>query len=193
MTFVRLFSTFSVKGKRQYLNSQKKYELIRTVLYFAIPLALFLAGYYATKNRLNVLTIVAILGFLPASKSLVSLIMFLRYHSLSEEAAAKIADKAGDMFQLYDCVFTSYKTNYPVGHLVVTDDTICGYAEKSFDEQAFASHIKDLLKLEGHKNITVKIFFQPDKYLDRIEQLKTFNCNAEKCRAICNTLKNISL
>ena len=36
MQLKRLFSTDSVKGTRNYLNTQKKYEILRTVLYFAI-------------------------------------------------------------------------------------------------------------------------------------------------------------
>ena len=45
MQLKRLFSTESVKGTKDYLNTQKKYELIRTALYFAISVSLFVAGY----------------------------------------------------------------------------------------------------------------------------------------------------
>ena len=38
MQLRRLFSTDSVKGSKGYLDSQKKYEVIRTVLYFGISL-----------------------------------------------------------------------------------------------------------------------------------------------------------
>jgi hypothetical protein len=59
MQLRRLFSTDSVKGSKGYLDSQKKYEVIRTVLYFGISLSLFVAGYLQTKDKANLLTIVA--------------------------------------------------------------------------------------------------------------------------------------
>ena len=80
---IRIFSTANYKGSRNYIDSQKKYEMIRTLLYFGISASLFLAGYFTTKTKVNVLTVVAVCGCLPASKSLVGTIMFLRYKSCS--------------------------------------------------------------------------------------------------------------
>ena len=71
MQLKRIFSTDSVKGTKNYLNTQKKYEIIRTVIYFAISLSLFAAGYIQTGRRGNLLGIVAVLGCLrtPDGKS----------------------------------------------------------------------------------------------------------------------------
>lgn len=56
------------KGKPGYLNYKKKAEILRTVIYFAIVAAIFLLGYTQTHTRLNLMTVVAVLGCLPASK-----------------------------------------------------------------------------------------------------------------------------
>ena len=45
MQFKRMFSTDAYKGTSGYLRTQKNYEILRTVLYFAISLSLFLAGW----------------------------------------------------------------------------------------------------------------------------------------------------
>lgn len=66
------------KGKPGYLNYKRKVEILRTVIYFVIVLAIFALGYWQTHTRLNLLTVVAILGCLPASKALVGVIA--RYH-----------------------------------------------------------------------------------------------------------------
>ena len=50
------------KGKPGYLNYKRKVEILRTVIYFAIVLAIFALGYWQTHTRLNLLTVVAILG-----------------------------------------------------------------------------------------------------------------------------------
>ena len=78
MQFKRMFSTDAYKGTSGYLRTQKNYEILRTVLYFAISLSLFIAGWVTTGSRENLLTIVAVLGCLPACKSLVEMFMFLR-------------------------------------------------------------------------------------------------------------------
>lgn len=195
MQLKRLFSTEEVKGTRNYLSTQKKYELVRTLLYFAISLALFVGGWIQTGNRMNLLTIVAILGCLPASKSAVETFMYFRFPGCSNEIANKISSKAIGLAELYDCVFTSYQVNYEVSHLVVKGNTICGYTEKeAFDENAFNKHIQDILKLDGHKDITVKIFKNLEKYLERVEQLKQLEAGSEeKTSSVINTLKSVML
>lgn len=194
MQLRRLFSTDSVKGTENYLNSQKKYEIIRTVLYFGISLSLFAAGYIQTDTRLNLLTLVAVLGCLPASKSMVNMIMFLRFHGCSESAAVEIKAHSDGLDCLYDCVFTSYKTNFSVAHIAVRGNTVCGFSEdKAFDENAFYSHISDHLKLDGHKDLTVKIFTNLPKYTARLEQMKDLENDAAKTGAVLATLKSVML
>lgn len=215
MELLRMFSTEKVKGTRNYLNTQKKYELIRTILYFAIPISLFIAGIIQTeagvsvdlhgfalfkaglinpRSRVNLLSIVAVLGLLPASKSLVSAIMFLRFHSLSREAAEQATAAGGDLQMLYDCVFTSYKKSFVVGHLAVRGNTVCGYSENNeFEENDFYKHIGDILKLDGHKEVTVKIFTNLNKYTERLNQMKSLEENPERTASVIATLKSVAL
>lgn len=215
MKLSRMFTTGKVKGTRNYLDTQKKYELLRTLLYFAIPISLFIAGIIQTEagvsgdlhgfalfkagllnpeSRVNLLSIVAVLGLLPASKSLVSAIMFLRFHSLSREAAEQAAAASGELQTLYDCVFTSYKKNFEVGHLAVRGNTVCGYSENGkFEENDFNKHIGDILRLDGHKEVTVKIFTDLKKYTERLGQMISLEGSPEKTAAIIDTLKSVSL
>ena len=50
------------KGMPGYLNYKKKAEIFRTVIYFGIVILIFLLGYSQTHTRLNMLTVVAVLG-----------------------------------------------------------------------------------------------------------------------------------
>ncbi len=194
MQLKRLFTTDSVKGTKNYLDTQKKYEVIRTVTYFAISISLFAAGYIQTGRRANLLTIVAVLGCLPASKSAVGAVMFLRFKSCAGDAAEEIEGHAQGLSCLYDMVFTSYKKNYVVSHLAVCGNTVCGYAEGgAFEENEFYKHIGDILKADGHKNVTVKIFTNLDKYTERLEQMKGLEPEEAATRAIISTLKSVAL
>ena len=53
MQFKRMFTTDAYRGTRGYLRTQKIYEILRTVLYFAISLSLFIAGWVSTGSREN--------------------------------------------------------------------------------------------------------------------------------------------
>lgn len=175
---LRIFSNTHVKGTRNYIDSQKKYELIRTFIFFFIPLSLFIAGYVTTKTKMNLLTIVAVVGLLPACKSLVSAIMFLKHRSLSEEFAAKIDVTQHELPQLYDMVFTTYDKTHVVNHMVIAGNTVCGFSEdKNFKEKEFNAHIQNVLKTDGFKNVSVKIFTDINKYTERLEQLKDLEIN----------------
>ena len=194
MQLKRMFSTDDFKGTRGYLRTQKNYEILRTVLYFAISLALFIAGWVSTGSRENLLTIVAVLGCLPACKSLVEAIMFLRYKGCDERDAAQIAAHTEGLTGLYDCVFTSYEKNFCIHHLTVCGNTICGYtADPKFVEQAFYKHIQDILKKDNYRETSVKIFNDLDKYVKRCEQLKELPPQPEVTSGICQTLKSVSL
>ena len=54
------------KGMPGYLNYKRKIEIIRTLAYFGIVIAILLLGYFQTGTKLNLLTVVAIVGCLPA-------------------------------------------------------------------------------------------------------------------------------
>lgn len=192
---LRFFSNDEYKGTYGYLESQKKYEIARTIIYFGISALIFIMGWISTKNRMNLLSIVAVLGCLPASKSAVEMIMYLRYKSCSKEYAKQIIDNKGKLLDAFDMVFTSYETNYSVSHIVVAGNNICGFTEnKNFNEQGFYKHITDILKLENYKNTSVKIFTDINKYIDRLNQLNQLSdIDDTLSMGIMNTLKSVSL
>ena len=119
MQFKRMFSTDAYKGTSGYLRTQKNYEILRTVLYFAISLSLFIAGWVTTGSRENLLTIVAVLGCLPACKSIVNLIMLCRAKGCSREVYEQIKPCEGRLIGMCDLYFTSYQKNFPISHMVV--------------------------------------------------------------------------
>lgn len=194
MQLKRIFSNEGYKGTKDYLKTQKKYEIMRTVLYFAVSLALFLAGWITTKSRLNLLTVVAVLGCLPASKSAVGMIMFLRFQGCTRENAALIEAHSEGLRGLFDMVFTSYEKNYNVAHITVKGNTICGFTQEGdFEEQAFGRHLDALLKTDNFKDASIKIFRDIRKYTERLEQLKSLDADERNTEGILATLKSVAL
>ena len=162
----------AVKGNYGYLNAKRIQVLIKTIVFCVIPLLLFAAGYITTGTRKNLLTVVAVLGCLPACKSLVSLIMYVRSTGCSLTAKETIEKQEGHLIGMYDMYFTSYKQNFPVSHMVVEGKNVCGYTEiSSCDTKACETHLETMLKQGGYKDLTIKIFTDLTKYVQRLKQL----------------------
>lgn len=190
----RMFSTGHVKGTLNYINSQKKYELLRTFIYFALPIGLFITGFVSTGKKENLLTVVAVVGCLPACKSLIGAIMFLRYHSCPKDCIDKIEEHIGSLQGLYDMVFTSYQKNFVISHLVVQGSNICCYSTTpDFPENDFQVHMEGILKADGHTNYSIKIFTDIKKYTDRLNQLNELEAENKNISSLLETLKSVAL
>lgn len=194
MNFLRIFSGTNYKGTKDYINSQKKYEVIRTLLYFGISISLFIAGYVTTKTKVNLLTVVAVLGCLPACKSVVGMIMFFRFKSLPKEAADVIEKHVEGLENLYDMVFTTYDKTFNIGHVTLRGNTVVCYScQKNLDEAACIRHLTETLALDGISGVTFKVFEDVNKYTQRLEQLKSLEDNEKLNETVKQTLLSIAL
>ncbi len=181
------------KGEYEYPTYQTKVVIIRTICYFLLALAVFLLGYFSTKTKENLLTVVAVCGLLPACKSLVSVIMYLRIPKFAENIYQTLTSKVGTVSVLYSIYLTSYKLNFPINCFGVRGNNLIGYTEfPSCDTAACEEHIKMLLLQNGLKNITVKIFKEQKKFEDRLQQLQNLEVN-HKENEILTLLCDISL
>ena len=171
MQLKRFFSTSACKNTFGYIDSQKKYEIIRTLIYFGLSLSLFIAGYVATKSKTNLLTVVAVLGCLPASKSLVSAIMFLKHQSCKKTVYDAVEKVIDGLDSLYDLVFTSEKVTYVVAHAAYHAKCLVLYAEKKVDANALEAHIQEYMKRANISGVNIKVYTDLKKYTERLQQL----------------------
>ena len=183
------------KGCYGYIGNHKVVTAIRTLVYFAVSIGLYVMGYVTTGSNKNLLTIVAILGCLPACKSMVNFILFLRAEGCSEELQSQVCAYDGKLVTFYDMYFTSYQKNFSVSHMVLKGNVLCGITESpKCDCKAAEEHLEKMLKQEGIKNMTVKIFSQSNKYIDRLSQLTDLNVDEHKNQGeIINMLYSISI
>jgi len=171
------------KGCYGYISYQKKMSVTRTVLFFILSFAIYGIGIYSTGSNKNLLTVVAVLGCLPACKSAVNAIMFFRAQGCSRTAFERISAYDDELTGFYDMYFTSYKKNFPLSHMVLKGNVICGYTESSkCDCRAGEEHLGQMLLQDGHKHMTVKIFDNLDKYIDRLGQLSKLETEEHRSR-----------
>jgi len=187
------------KGNPGYIGKRKQKVVFKTLLLFGIVAALLVLGIMETKSRLNLLTIIAVLGCLPASKSLVELIMLFPHHSMDLCIADEIQGKTTGLTVAYDLILTSEKHIMPIDCVVISDNTICGYTSSRKTDTAFAAkHIKQYLFANQFSNVSVKIFDNYPSFLTRTEDMNNISVaekkdTKEKEIKIRQVILNISL
>lgn len=182
------------RSDKGYLENKRKREIIKTIILFVVPIVLFIAGFVSTKSRMNLLTIVAVLGMLPASRSLVTTIMYIKSKGISDEDYTQISEMTQQLSGSYDNVFTTYEKTYEVPSIVVRSGNVCGYAAKEYITlDALEKHLTTCIKKEGY-SVNVKIFDNLDTYKTRLQSLNKLEETAqEKDLAILQILHDISL
>ena len=158
------------KGEPGYLDHQLKVEIIKTLISFALVLAILALGIIQTGTRLNLLTVVAILGALPACKLLVGVITRFPYRSIPSETAEEIRKNTEYLTVAYDMIITSTEKIMPVDCIVISGHTVCGYTRSQKVDCAYlGKHIKNILSQNGYDKMTVKILQKYSQFLSRAE------------------------
>ena len=112
------------KGQLGYIKWRKEKYLIGTIAEFAVVIALVVLGYVQTKTKLNLLTVVAVVGCLPASKMLVEFITIAPHQSIEKDIYQEIEAKASLLKRVYDLVITSPEKVMPVDAIVISGHTV---------------------------------------------------------------------
>ncbi|MCU6685453.1 hypothetical protein OCV99_02600 [Dorea acetigenes] len=162
------------KGQPGYLKAERNKLLAQTLIEFVIVVVLLIVGYVQTGTKLNLFTLVAVLGCLPASKVLVELITIFPYKTIDADKAAEIKEKTPLLTTAYDMVLTSREKIMPVDAIVISGGTICGYSKsKKVKPEETASYIKKMLQENRFDKVTVKIFPDYVAFLSRAEGMNS--------------------
>ena len=150
------------KGDAGYLRRRKRLLILEAVVSFGLVAALVIAGYVTTKTKLNLLTVVAVLGCLPASRILVNLIMVMPHDSIDEATELEISAVTEEL--------TVEKKAMPIAAVAIYNNTICGYVPvKKVDVDYAAKHIKSIMKQNQFDKVVVKLFHDYKAFLTRAE------------------------
>ena len=160
------------KGKFGYTLSHRKRQIIKMSLYIALALAVFLLGLIVTKTTKNVLSIVAIVGALPISKEMVGVIMSYKRKPMEQSVYQQISEKAGNLEQIYELLFTTQEKSYGVEAAIVEGrDVICYTVDPKCEVTVLQKHLLKMLDANGYKQ-NVKVYTDLKKFLDRVADLE---------------------
>lgn len=160
------------KGTLGYINNRKIVRSLLLLLEIALVAAIFITGYVVSGRRENLFTVVAIVGVLPAAKSLIACIMIWPHKSQTKEAYDEVCGFAGDTcVVLTELVLTTTERIMPIDFVVVKESHIVGFTTNPKCDIPFADKfITENMQLNGHK-VSVKIMNNKSKFLSRVKEL----------------------
>ena len=159
------------KGDFGYLQAEKKRRIIITVLLFAAPLIIFFTALIYFKTRLTVWTVIAVVGCLPACKSLVSLIMIFRCKPVEPEIYRQINAHSGNLTMAYEMFMTFYEKSASIDAFAICGNVVVGFSSDPKIDTAFMEQeCQKILRGNGFK-ATVKIFTRLNAFLERLDSM----------------------
>ena len=163
------------KGKAGYLAEKKKRLGLQALAEFAVVALILIIGYVITKTRLNIFTVVAIVGCLPAARVLVEFIAMFPYRSIEGKVQREIDEKGALLTRAYDMVITDGEHIMPVSAVAISNHKVFGYAPNpKTDPEMAAAYIKQILKNTG-LNSMMEISQSADQQLERRIRRKILN------------------
>ncbi len=168
------------KGEWGYFKAQRLRRLIMTIVLFAIPTLILLTSILYFGTRKNVMTIVAMVGMIPAAMSMVNLIMLIMRKSLPEEEYRAIKPHEGELTVAYELYMTSEKQNAMVDCIVICGNELVGLVTDPKTDRRFAQdHLQKMLRADGMK-VSVHMLSELRKFTERMDSL---NAHADDLRA----------
>ena len=191
------------KGEYGYVSSQRRRVFVITLILYACALLIYFIGYYTLHTARNIWTIVAVLSILPASKSLVNLIMFMRFKSLDRAAYDEYMTACGDLPVIFEIPFTTYEKTYFVDAVVCRNNTVAACYLKSAGRKftheqelkLLTAHLDSVLGNDGYRDCSVKIYDDKKSFNERAAQMNE-NLkpqNPEKDKAVLRSLLSVGL
>ncbi len=180
-----------------YLKHKLKFEIIKCLCLFAWPAAILIFGYIIKGSKMNIFTLVAVLGLLPAANCLVTLVMYIKAQKwiCTEEIYNRVANVVNldDVNVRFDLYMTGYARSFPIQSLTCVGNSLFGYSSMSdFPESKFEEHLKPLLSSNGLRVGNIKIFNTLDKYESRLSSVSAESQDEHDLKVL-KLMENISL
>lgn len=168
------------KGDFGYIQWQKKQRILVTLGLFFLPLVVFVIGVLVTGTRNNLITVIAVVGCLPACRSLVGVIVMWMQKPMEKELYQEIRQHQKELAMAYELVVTTYEKNAFLDAVAVCGNKVAAYSSRMKESPEYIEqHIRKILKQNGYKT-EVKVFKEKRAYLDRLDHLNAHKEELER-------------
>jgi len=185
------------KGTKGYWEAGWKRNCAVCLVMFGISFGILGIGIFITGTKFNYLTIAAVLGMLPAARTLISAIMF--YKAKAYTPVEKLYDdieRTGCDNIIYELYMTGYSKSFAVAALVADEGGISALlSDDKADAEAAAEHVKTLMEQNGFKGKKIKFYktTENDKFIARLQHLAQNGNDSDDSTEILELMTQISL
>lgn len=159
------------KGERGYLAEEKKRRGLITLLAFAVPLFIFFTSWAYFHSRETVWTVIAILGCLPACRSLVGLIMVFPRKPMDPGLYERIRERQGRLCMAFELYMTFYEKSAYLDALAVCGQNVAVLStDPGVDCSYMAGKAREVLQGNGYR-ASVHVFQREKDFLERLSSL----------------------
>ena len=131
-------------------------------------------------TRLTIWTVIAVVGCLPACKSLVSLIMIFRARQVETSVYRRIHEHAGELTMSYEMYMTFYEKSANIDAFAICGNTVVGYSSDPKIDVAFMERECQKILRGNSFKATVKIFTRLDPFLERLDSMNAHKESLEE-------------
>ena len=159
------------KGEFGYFRRARNRSLLITLLLFAIPVAAFLIAWAVNRSRMNIVTVVAIVGCLPACRSLVNFIMLAMRKPMDKRLYDEIRAHQGRLDMRYEMYMTGYEKSAYIDAAAAAGRTVVAYIhDESASAEYLSEKIEKALSNAGYP-ADVKIMKNKKLFLERLDSM----------------------
>ncbi len=168
------------KGDFGYFSKEKKKRFLITLIMFAVPLFIFFSSWAYFDTRKTIWTVIAVVGCLPACKSMVSLIMILMRRPMDEALYESIRQHQGELVMSYEMYMTFYEKSAYIDAFAICGNTVVGYSsDPKIDCEFMARESQKIIRKNGYK-ADVKILKELKPYLERLDTMNKNKASLEE-------------
>ncbi|MCR5590178.1 MAG: hypothetical protein K6F73_01465 [Lachnospiraceae bacterium] len=183
-----------LKGTWGYIRKQRIFEIVKTVVLFAMALGIFFIGYFTLGTKKSLWSVLAVLALLPACKSAVGVIMLMRFSSLPDDVHERFVRYTEGIPTVFENILTTSSRTFYLQVISCMAATVIAYGDidkKDIDQ--VREHIEYVLKTAGHK-ASVKIFTDEEGFAARAAELREkLSDQGSSSELILSTIKAVSL
>ena len=168
------------KGDYGYFKKEKLRRALVTFVLFLIPLTAYFVGWAYFKTRMTIVTVIVVVGCLPACKSAVSTIMVLLRSSMDEKLYQQIRAHQGKLQMAYELYLTSYEKSGGVDAVAICGNQVVGYStDKKADLAFLERQVQQILQQNGY-GVKVKFLRELKPFMERLDSMNLHRESLEK-------------
>lgn len=148
---------------------------------FAVPLLIFFSAMLYFHTRLTIWTVIAVVGCLPACKSLVSLIMIFRARQVETSVYRRIHEHAGELTMSYEMYMTFYEKSANIDAFAICGNTVVGYSSDPKIDVAFMEReCQKILRGNSFKATGQDFYPTGSGFLERLDSMNAHKESLEE-------------